>query len=127
MRFGSYLKSLRTRAGLTQRQLAQKCGLSGGYITQLEKEKTDPPTRQICRALARALGIEGRDLWKYAFTGRLERWVRKEGYKRIPSGLTSAFFDSLDSYPNPGLAATTKSAPLRSCALEVASVDEQGR
>jgi hypothetical protein len=60
------------------------------------------------------IGLEERDLWKYAFTGRLERWVRKEGYKKIPSGLSSAFFDSLDSSPNPGLAATTKSALLRS-------------
>jgi transcriptional regulator with XRE-family HTH domain len=99
MRFGPYLKKLRLHAGLTQKELAKKCRLSSTYVNQLEKEETDPPTQQICRALARALGLEERDLWKYAFTGRLERWVRKEGYKKIPSGLTSAFFDSLDSSP----------------------------
>jgi transcriptional regulator with XRE-family HTH domain len=114
MRFGPYLKKLRLHAGLTQKELAQKCRLSNTYINQLEKEETDPPTRQICRALARALGQEERDLWKCAFTARLERWVRKEGYRKIPDRSTSVFFDTLDPSPNPGLAATTQSELLRS-------------
>ena len=114
MKFGPYLKSLRLRAGLTQKQLAQKCRLSNTYINQLEKEETDPPTRQICRALARALGLEERELWKYSFTARLERWVRKEGYKNIPNNLTSVFFDTLDSPGHPGLAATTEPGRLKS-------------
>jgi transcriptional regulator with XRE-family HTH domain len=114
MRFGPYLKDLRLHAGLTQSQLAQKCRLTSTYINQLEKEKTDPPARQTSRALARALGLEERELWKYAFTARLERWARKEGYKKIPNRLASGFFDTLDPPPNPDLAATTKSELFRS-------------
>ena len=109
MRFGPYLKNLRLRAGLTQTQLAQKCRFTRTYINQLEKGKTDPPTRQTSKALARALGREEREVWKYAFTARLERWARKEGYRKIPNRSTSVFFDSLDPLPNPGMAATTQS------------------
>jgi len=106
MRFGPYLKDVRLRAELTQSQLAKKCRLTSAYISQLEKGKTDPPTRQICRALARALGLRERDLWMYAFTARLERWVAREGYRKIPDGLTTVIFDTLDPPRNPGLAAS---------------------
>ena len=111
MRFGPYLKDLRLHAGFTQRQLAHKCRLTSAYINQLEKEKTDPPTRQICRALARALGVEGRELRRYAFIARLERWVRKEGYKKIPDRLATVLFDTLDSPRNPALTTTSESKP----------------
>jgi transcriptional regulator with XRE-family HTH domain len=94
---------------LTQKQLAQECHLSSTYINQLEKEETDPPTRQICKALARALDLEEREVWKYAFTARLERWVRKEGYKKIPDGLASVLFETLDSPRNPGSMTTGES------------------
>ena len=109
MRFGPHLKDLRLHAGLTQSQLAQKCRLTSAYITQLEKGKTDPPTRQICSALARALGVEERDLRRYAFIARLGRWVRKEGYKKISDRLASDLFDALDSPRIPGSATTSES------------------
>ena len=109
MRFGPYLKDLRLHAGLTQSQLAQKCRLTSAYISQLEKEKTDPPTRQICRVLARALGAEERQLRRYAFIARLERWVRKEGYKKISDRLATVLFDTLDSPRNPASTTTSES------------------
>jgi transcriptional regulator with XRE-family HTH domain len=109
MKFGPHLKELRLRAGITQSQLAQKCRLTSTYINQLEKEKTDPPTRHVCRALARALGIEERDLRRYAFIARLERWVRKEGYKKIPDRLASSLFETIDSPRDPGLSTTGES------------------
>ena len=95
MKFGAYLKRLRQRANLTQGELARRCGLSDAYINQLETAKADPPTRQVCKVLARALGVDRNDLWKYAFTARLERWLQKEGYGKIRDGLTSTFFDNL--------------------------------
>ncbi len=95
MKFGPYLRRLRQQANLTQGKLARKCGLSDAYINQLETATADPPTRQVCRAIARALGADGNELWKYSFTARLESWLRKEGFKKIPGGLISAFFDDL--------------------------------
>lgn len=95
MDFGVYLKHLRQNANLTQSELARKCGLSDAYLNRVEKHTVDPPTRRVCRELARALGADGTELWKRAFTARLERWLRKEGFKRAPEPLLSALFDSL--------------------------------
>jgi len=96
MHFGAYLKRLRQDAALTQGELARRCGLSNTYINQLEAANTDPPTRQVCRTLARALAADENQLWKYAFTARLERWLKKEGFKRVPADVVSHFFDNLN-------------------------------
>jgi len=95
MKLGTYLKQMRLRANLTQKELARKCGVSDAYLNRLEKQKADPPTHRVCRALARALGANENDLWKHAFTARLERWLRKEGFRSIPQGLTASLFDNL--------------------------------
>jgi transcriptional regulator with XRE-family HTH domain len=51
---GTLLRTHRAAQGLTQKALAQACGLSPVYISQLEKgERT--PSVQACRALAAAL------------------------------------------------------------------------
>jgi transcriptional regulator with XRE-family HTH domain len=95
MKFGAHLGQLRRAANLTQGDLARKCGLSDAYINQLETGKADPPTSRVCQALARALGVDKNALLKYAFTARLERWLRKEGFKKTPGDLTPTFFDNL--------------------------------
>src|SRR5438477_8350513 len=95
MNFGAYLKRLRHDAALTQGELARRCRLSNTYINQLETEKTDPPTREVCRVLARAVATDENELWKYAFAARLERWLKKEGFKRVSADLVSSFFDNL--------------------------------
>jgi transcriptional regulator with XRE-family HTH domain len=95
MNFGTYVRRLRQQANLTQDGLARKCGLSKAYINQLESAKTDPPTRQVCRTLARALAADENELWKYAFTARLEKWLNKEGFKRVSADLLSSFFANL--------------------------------
>ena len=96
MRFGPYLKSLRREAGLTQLSLAQKCGLSDAYVNRLETRLAAPPTRKVCYCLARSLGVEGDEVWKQAFAARLERWLRKEGFKELSPELVSDFFDVLN-------------------------------
>jgi len=95
MRFGSRLRLQRLKVGLTQSQLARSARLTSTYINQLENSKAAPPTRAVCGLLARALGIDKSELWKYSFTARLERWLRREGFRKTPDGLTSAFFDNL--------------------------------
>lgn len=95
MKFGVHIKHLRRKLKLTQGELAHKCGLSDAYVNQLETGKADPPTRQVCKELARALDVDGTELWKHAFTARLERWLKKEGFKRAPEHSLSALFDSL--------------------------------
>lgn len=95
MRFGAYLKRLRLKAKVTQLDLARKCGLSDAYINRLETQTAEPPTRKVCYCLARALGLDGGEVWKQAFTARLERWLKKEGFKGMPSELLASFFESL--------------------------------
>jgi transcriptional regulator with XRE-family HTH domain len=95
MKFGAYLKRLRLGAKLTQKELARKCSLSDAYINRIEGQEADPPTRQVCMALARALGADGNELWKHAFAARLEKWLKKEGFRRIPDDAASAFYDRL--------------------------------
>lgn len=95
MKFGVYLRHLRRRANLTQGDLASKSRLSDAYVNQLETGKTDPPTRRVCGQLARALRADEKELWKHAFTARLERWLRKEGFKRTQENLLLALFEGL--------------------------------
>jgi transcriptional regulator with XRE-family HTH domain len=95
MRFGPYLKQLRLAAGLTQGQLARSCRLTTAYIYQLEKHKAEPPTHRVCKLLARAMGVDGNELWKHAFAARLEKWLKREGFRKIPDGAASALYDSL--------------------------------
>jgi len=95
MRFGSRLRLQRLKGGLTQSQLARSVRLTSAYINQLENSKAAPPTRAVCGLLARALGIDKSELWKYSFTARLERWLRKEGFKKTSGDLIPAFFDNL--------------------------------
>ena len=42
MNIGSKLKKLRIRHGLTQEELADRCELTKGYISQLERDLTSP-------------------------------------------------------------------------------------
>jgi len=98
MKFGPYLKKCRINASLTQKELARRTGLSDAYINRVENQEADPPTHKVCVALARALGIDAKDLWKLAFIARLDRWLRNEGFNNAPEGLVSAFFDNLTDH-----------------------------
>ena len=57
MGFGAWLAERRRLAGMTQRQLAKKCGLSAGYIALLERGTAEPPPLDTCKRMARALGL----------------------------------------------------------------------
>ncbi|MBZ5543104.1 MAG: helix-turn-helix domain-containing protein [Acidobacteriia bacterium] len=95
MRFGPYLKQLRLAAGLTQGQLAHSCRLTTANIYQLEKNKAESPTHRVCRLLARTMGVDGNELWKHVFAARLEKWLKREGFRTIPEGAASGLYDHL--------------------------------
>ena len=54
--FGEKLKSYRLAAGLTQEELANKCGMKKQSISRYEKSEREPNIR-IASVLARELGI----------------------------------------------------------------------
>ncbi|MEU8355504.1 BTAD domain-containing putative transcriptional regulator [Nonomuraea sp. NPDC048882] len=59
--FGGLLRAHRRRAGLTQRQLAERAGVSAGAIRDLEQGRTRSPKRDSVQAIAGALGLSGSD------------------------------------------------------------------
>ncbi len=60
--FGASLFWARSEAGLTQKELAEKVGMSRPAIQSLEVGRQNVTLAQVFR-LARALGCEALDLW----------------------------------------------------------------
>ncbi len=48
MQIGKKIKSLRIRCGLTQEELANRCELTKGFISQLERDITSPSIATLC-------------------------------------------------------------------------------
>ncbi|MEV6584101.1 helix-turn-helix domain-containing protein [Streptomyces sp. NPDC051582] len=72
-RFGALLHSLRTRAGLSQEELAHAAGVSVRALSYMERGHTRGPQRRSVRALAAALGLDAagtRELERTASLGR---------------------------------------------------------
>lgn len=55
--FGLTLRRYRLRAGLSQNALAKIVGINASYINRLESGEREEPTREVARALARALRL----------------------------------------------------------------------
>lgn len=66
MTIGSYLAQLRNERGLSQRELAEKCGLSAAEISRVESGKRQKPSPATLKILAEHLGVEYSDLMKLA-------------------------------------------------------------
>lgn len=60
--FGEYLRELRKRAGLSQRELAARAGIDFTYLSKIENGRVDPPAEVTLRALAAAVETEPEDL-----------------------------------------------------------------
>ncbi len=60
--FGEYLRGLRKRAGLSQRELAQRAGIDFTYLSKIENGRVDPPAEETMRVLARAVGADADEL-----------------------------------------------------------------
>ncbi len=84
MDFGAWLSEQRRKAGVTQRSLAKKCGLTAGYLATLELSTAEPPPLRTCKALARGLGIDSEEMWQRSLAARLKRWLRRQGHSGIP-------------------------------------------
>ena len=92
-RFGAYIKALRLARGMTQDELAQKCGYTHrATISGLEKGKYDMAFDRL-PAMSAALGVEAQELFEaYAYdldsTGH-ENGEQIEAIKSMLNGLTS--------------------------------------
>ena len=62
---GEHVRNIRKKRGITLKELAEKTGLSIGYISQIERDLTDPSLSTL-RKLSAAL-----DIPTYLFMGCL--------------------------------------------------------
>src|SRR5919199_1361727 len=83
--FGDLVKRYRQRAGLTQRQLADRAEprLDFTYVSKIEGNKVPPPARDIVEGIARALRLSPEEREELiTAAGRvprdLEQWVMRE-------------------------------------------------
>lgn len=58
------IKEIRTKKGLTQKQLSELSGISSSYIGDLERNEKIPSIVTICK-LAKALEIDIKELFIY--------------------------------------------------------------
>ena len=90
-RFGAYIRALRTARGMTQQEVADKCGYTArAAISQLEAGKNDIAFDRL-PALSSALGVEPQELFEvYAgTTGKdNDNAVRLEAVKSMLNELT---------------------------------------
>ena len=97
MNFGTWLAKRRLESGITQRALAKNCGLSPAYVANLERNTSEPPPLQTCKALARALGEDSEEIWNRSFAARLSKWLKREGYVGIPEADLRDLVKKIDS------------------------------
>lgn len=74
---GAWLRETRARHGLTQKDLAERAGMSRSYLCDIERGRGASPSVATLDALARALGIERADVLRAA--GVLERPAGQSG------------------------------------------------
>ena len=76
--FGSRARKLRTAAGLTQAELAQKVHVVSTRITQIERASGAKPSLALARALDAALDADNLliDLWPYVYREAFPDWSR---------------------------------------------------
>ena len=74
--FGVTVERLMNETGVTYRGLADKTGLSAGYLNHLVHGNRPVPSNDVVASLARALGVEPEHFREYrlrVITERLER------------------------------------------------------
>jgi transcriptional regulator with XRE-family HTH domain len=62
LKFGARLRELRTKAGLTLRELAEKVNVNFTYLSKIENGSLPPPSEKVIRALAETLNYDKDEL-----------------------------------------------------------------
>ncbi|SRR5258706_2062917 len=75
--FSDFLRVAREKSGLTQATLAEKCRLTGSYISLLESGKKPAPSDKVVRRLAVALGQDPEEALQVAHLDRAPDDLRK--------------------------------------------------
>lgn len=76
--FAYILRILRERAGLNQKELAETVGYTASYISMLESRKKPPPSDEVVKKLAQALGVKEIQLLEPAHLERTPYDIKTE-------------------------------------------------
>ena len=69
VRFGQYIRELRTAKGITLREFARQLDVSPTYVSQIEQDKFSPPAEERIVRMAQILGVDVDEL--LALAGRV--------------------------------------------------------
>jgi transcriptional regulator with XRE-family HTH domain len=64
MAFGERVRELRKERGLSQRDLAGRSGIDFTYLSKIENGRMEPPSEEVIRRVALALGTDADDFSK---------------------------------------------------------------
>lgn len=93
MSFGSYLRTLRKEKKLTLKDIANKSGLSVGYVSQLElgtRAKDSLPSKEVIDKLAQSLEVASIELLReagYFHVDNYEDYYKETAYDRLKMAL----------------------------------------
>ncbi|MBI4614944.1 MAG: helix-turn-helix domain-containing protein [Planctomycetes bacterium] len=76
--FAHWLRVFREKSGLNQKELAERVGSTGSYISMLESRKKPPPSDEVVRRLASALGVEENLLLEFAHLERTPYDIKEQ-------------------------------------------------
>lgn len=62
MNFGTYIKSARVKAKISQRDLAEQAGIDFTYLSKIENGRMAPPSEETIRKIANILGEDAETL-----------------------------------------------------------------
>ncbi|MHC4342723.1 MAG: helix-turn-helix domain-containing protein [Planctomycetota bacterium] len=75
--FAALLLGARTRAGLTQAQVAIAAGLTPSYLSFIENRKKPPPSDEVCQRLAEVLDLPAKRVLEVAHMERAPEALQK--------------------------------------------------
>ena len=76
--FGCVVRDARLARGMTLQAVAAKVGTYRGYISAIENARVSPPSAGVTVKLARALGLDPRDLLKRGWIEKAPSIIRGE-------------------------------------------------
>ena len=69
MSIGTRVMQIRTQKGLSQRQLSERSGIAGSYLSRIENRRLEPRPKTL-RRIAQALGVSMGDIFQERSEGQ---------------------------------------------------------
>ena len=95
---GTYVRKLRTAAGLSVRGLARAAGVDATGISRLENGENEAPEPRTLAALARALGVDVADFYVLAGYEAASELPAFQPYLRAKYDMTPEEIEQLAAY-----------------------------